>query len=198
MQVTVLGEVRVVGLLILLAIISLGTVACSQQKCLGTVPGKSANKYQLVQVTVLGEVKIVGLLILSAIILPGESSQFTAKMTVGCVLAMLGFCLYSNTKLVMARRAAAGQAQTQKQSSDVEEGKPLLQVSSRDIMVAVKYASPPMLGTTRVCYQEAQPSSSDPEDVRRKPCTGDAWHPCSYGVQYAHYISEDELMSHPS
>jgi len=81
-----------------------------------------------VQVTVLGEVKIVGLLILSAIILPGESSQFTAKMTVGCVLAMLGFCLYSNTKLVMARRAAAGQAQTQKQSSDVEEGKPLLQV----------------------------------------------------------------------
>ena len=83
------------------------------------------------QVTVLGEVKIVGLLILSAMILPGESSQFTAKMTVGCVLAMLGFCLYSNTKLVMARRAAAGQVgQPAKQSSDMEEGEALLQVRS--------------------------------------------------------------------
>ena len=81
------------------------------------------------QVTVLGEVKIVGLLILSAIILPGESSQFTARMTVGCVLAMLGFCLYSNTKLLAARRAAARQAgQPQKPGSDVEEGRPLLQV----------------------------------------------------------------------
>ena len=79
--------------------------------------------------TVLGEVKIVGLLILSAIILPGESSQFTARMTVGCVLAMLGFCLYSNTKLLAARRAAARQAgQPQKPGSDVEEGRPLLQV----------------------------------------------------------------------
>ena len=79
----------------------------------------------------LGEVKIVGLLILSAIVLPGESSQFTAKMTVGCVLAMLGFCLYSNTKLMLARRAAAGQGAAQKQSTseDLEEGKPLLQVS---------------------------------------------------------------------
>ena len=84
------------------------------------------------QVTVLGEVKIVGLLILSAIILPGESSQFTARMTVGCVLAMLGFCLYSNAKLVMARRAAARQpGQPQKQGSDMEEGRPLLQVMLR-------------------------------------------------------------------
>lgn len=83
----------------------------------------------VLQVTVLGEVKIVGLLILSAIILPGESAQFTAKMTVGCVLAMLGFCLYSNTKLVAARRAASGQTGLpQKQGSDLEEGKPLLQV----------------------------------------------------------------------
>ncbi len=89
------------------------------------------NKLSFLQVTVLGEVKIVGLLILSAIILPGESSQFTAKMTVGCVLAMLGFCLYSNTKLVMARRAAAGQGQPAKQakqSSEMEEGQALLQV----------------------------------------------------------------------
>ena len=87
--------------------------------------------HPLMQVTVLGEVKIVGLLILSAIVLPGESSQFTAKMTVGCVLAMLGFCLYSNTKLMLARRAAAGQGAAQKQSTseDMEEGKPLLQVS---------------------------------------------------------------------
>ena len=87
------------------------------------------NELPSLQVTVLGEVKIVGLLILSAMILPGESSQFTAKMTVGCVLAMLGFCLYSNTKLVMARRAAAGQAgQPAKQGLDMEEGEALLQV----------------------------------------------------------------------
>ena len=91
-----------------------------------------------IQVTVLGEVKIVGLLILSAMILPGESSQFTAKMTVGCVLAMLGFCLYSNTKLVMARRAAAGQGQPAKQAKqgeDMEEGQALLQVRSTRALV---------------------------------------------------------------
>ncbi len=93
------------------------------------------------QVTVLGEVKIVGLLILSAAILPGESSQFTARMTAGCAMAMLGFCLYSNAKIVAAKKSSSsstggravaadgkGAAQEARQS-DVEEGKPLLQVS---------------------------------------------------------------------
>ena len=86
----------------------------------------------------LGEVKIVGLLVLSAAILPGESSQFTARMTVGCVMAILGFCLYSHAKIAAAKRggsgggtvvAAQGTAQEMRRS-DLEEGEPLLQVRS--------------------------------------------------------------------
>ena len=90
------------------------------------------------QVTVLGEVKIVGLLVLSAAILPGESSQFTARMTIGCVMAILGFCLYSHAKIAAAKRggsgggtvvAAQGTAQEMRRS-DLEEGEPLMQVRS--------------------------------------------------------------------
>ncbi|BDA45945.1 probable sugar phosphate/phosphate translocator At1g12500 [Coccomyxa sp. Obi] len=92
-----------------------------------------------VAVTVLGEVKIVGLLILSAAILPGESSQFTARMTAGCAMAMLGFCLYSNAKIVAARKGSGSSnggrgvntdtkgAAQEGRPSDVEEGKPLMQ-----------------------------------------------------------------------
>lgn len=43
-----------------------------------------------VTTTVLGEVKIVGLLVLSAVLL-GEGREFTAKMTMGCIAAMVGF-----------------------------------------------------------------------------------------------------------
>ena len=89
------------------------------------------------QVTVLGEVKIVGLLILSAAILPGESSQFTARMTVGCVLAMLGFCMYSNARILGSKAAALGKAaqsaasqQRRKADADVEEGERLLEVAN--------------------------------------------------------------------
>lgn len=81
----------------------------------------------------------MGLLILSAAILPGESSQFTARMTAGCAMAMLGFCLYSNAKIVAAKKSSSstggraiaagvkGAAQEARQS-DVEEGEPLMQV----------------------------------------------------------------------
>ncbi len=34
----------------------------------------------------------------------GEGRQFTTKMSVGCALALLGFCLYSHTKVVAYRR----------------------------------------------------------------------------------------------
>jgi hypothetical protein len=34
----------------------------------------------------------------------GERSEFTAKMTAGCVLALLGFGWYSQTKLAEATR----------------------------------------------------------------------------------------------
>ena len=103
---------------------------------LGNSP--SVHCFASAQVTVLGEVKIVGLLILSAAILPGESSQFTARMTVGCVLAMLGFCLYSNARLVgsaMANpvTAAAKQKAEGRQGgveADEEQGARLLEARS--------------------------------------------------------------------
>lgn len=37
----------------------------------------------------------------------GESSIFTARMTIGVVLALAGFCLYSHCKIAMQRRPAA-------------------------------------------------------------------------------------------
>ncbi|KAL0042115.1 hypothetical protein WJX77_003727 [Trebouxia sp. C0004] len=59
-----------------------------------------------VTTTVLGEVKIVGLLALSVLLL-GEKSMFTTRMTVGVVLAVAGFCLYSHCKMSLQRRPAA-------------------------------------------------------------------------------------------
>ncbi|KAL3163220.1 hypothetical protein ABBQ32_009622 [Trebouxia sp. C0010 RCD-2024] len=53
-----------------------------------------------------GEVKIVGFMILSTLLL-GESSIFTPCMTVGVVLALAGFCLYSHCKMSVHRRPAA-------------------------------------------------------------------------------------------
>lgn len=96
------------------------------------------------QVTVLGEVKIVGLLILSAAILPGESSQFTARMTAGCVLAMLGFCLYSNTKIVAAKKGqvAAGKGTAQETGrADLEEGEPLIQVTAQLFRIHLQHCA---------------------------------------------------------
>jgi hypothetical protein len=96
-------------------------------------------------VTVLGEVKIVGLLVLSAAILPGESSQFTARMTVGCVLAMLGFCLYSNARLVASRKtsaaAAAGSRKVTQEDAleTAEEGQSLLKVLLVHVLEAFQH-----------------------------------------------------------
>ncbi|KAK9816692.1 hypothetical protein WJX72_003780 [[Myrmecia] bisecta] len=56
------------------------------------------QKTSAVSTTVLGEVKVIGLLVLSSMLL-GESKVFTTRMTVGCVLAMAGFCGYSHCKL---------------------------------------------------------------------------------------------------
>lgn len=97
----------------------------------------------------LGEVKIVGLLILSAAILPGESSQFTARMTVGCVLAMLGFCMYSNARMLGSRAAELGKAaaqstasqQRRKAEADVEEGERLLEVASMPSHIGCSFSS---------------------------------------------------------
>lgn len=37
----------------------------------------------------------------------GEKSMFTTRMTVGVVLAVAGFCLYSHCKMSLQRRPAA-------------------------------------------------------------------------------------------
>lgn len=42
---------------------------------------------------------------MDAILSPGESKEFTLKMTAGVVTAMAGFGMYSYTKLVTARPA---------------------------------------------------------------------------------------------
>ncbi|KAL3131780.1 hypothetical protein ABBQ38_007497 [Trebouxia sp. C0009 RCD-2024] len=59
-----------------------------------------------VTTTVVGEVKIIGLMILSILLLRG-SSIFTTHTTVGVLLALAGFCLYSHCKSPMHRRPAA-------------------------------------------------------------------------------------------
>ncbi|KAL0054475.1 hypothetical protein WJX82_009428 [Trebouxia sp. C0006] len=58
-----------------------------------------------VTVTVLGEVKVVGLLILSAILLD-EKKILTVKMSIGISLAMLGFGMYSHTKIEKIQQQA--------------------------------------------------------------------------------------------
>mmetsp|Transcript_15672 Transcript_15672/g.44765 ORF Transcript_15672/g.44765 Transcript_15672/m.44765 type:complete len:340 (+) Transcript_15672:195-1214(+) len=62
-----------------------------------------------VTTTVLGEIKIVGLLILSALILD-EGKEFTPKMLLGCLLAMGGFLMYSQTKINKLRSQTDGRA----------------------------------------------------------------------------------------
>lgn len=62
-----------------------------------------------VTTTVLGEIKFVGLLILSALILD-EGKEFTPKMLLGCLLAMGGFLMYSQTKINKLRSQTDGRA----------------------------------------------------------------------------------------
>ncbi|GFR41028.1 hypothetical protein Agub_g1460 [Astrephomene gubernaculifera] len=58
-----------------------------------------------VTTTVIGEMKIVLILLLSAIIL-GESDVWTAKMLLGCTTAILGFCMYSHSRLMAGPQSA--------------------------------------------------------------------------------------------
>ena len=55
-----------------------------------------------------------------------EGKTFTPRLAVGCLGTMLGFCMYSHTRLMVAQRAKHGGKQAGK---DVENGtiaKPLL------------------------------------------------------------------------
>lgn len=56
-----------------------------------------------VATTVIGQIKIVILLVLSAFML-GEGSEFTPKMTVGCVMALAGLAAYGHIKLREAKQ----------------------------------------------------------------------------------------------
>jgi drug/metabolite transporter (DMT)-like permease len=72
--------------------------------CYNLVHALIIKKTSATTSTVLGEVKIVGLLILSAFLL-GESKEFTLKMACGCALALIGFFMYSHTKIVASRES---------------------------------------------------------------------------------------------
>ncbi|GIL72975.1 hypothetical protein Vretimale_4622 [Volvox reticuliferus] len=58
-----------------------------------------------VTTTVIGEMKIVLILLLSAIVL-GESEVWTVKMMIGCTTAILGFCMYSHSRLLSGPQMA--------------------------------------------------------------------------------------------
>ena len=70
--------------------------------CYNAVHALVIKRTSAVTTTVIGEIKIVGLLILSAMLL-GEGRDFTAKMLLGCVLAMTGFIMYSHVKLAKVK-----------------------------------------------------------------------------------------------
>jgi len=58
----------------------------------------------------------------------GEKKAFTGKMTVGVTLAMIGFCMYSHTKLKLRPQPARTEdaASSTKQARNIEEGTALL------------------------------------------------------------------------
>ncbi len=58
----------------------------------------------------------------------GEKKAFTVKMTVGVTLAMIGFCMYSHTKLKLRPQPArtVDAASSTKQAGNIEEGAALL------------------------------------------------------------------------
>lgn len=90
------------------------------------------KKTSAVTTTVLGEVKIVGLLVLSAMFL-GEGKEFTVKMSIGCALAMIGFCMYSHTKIVGFRAQQAKTAAAAIENGvSYEEKEPLKNGSTVD------------------------------------------------------------------
>lgn len=70
------------------------------------------------------QVKIVGLLVLSGYILQ-EGKTFTPRLAVGCLGALLGFCMYSHTRLMVAQRTKQS-VKAVKDVEDVTEAKPLL------------------------------------------------------------------------
>jgi hypothetical protein len=74
--------------------------------CYNAVHALVIKRTSAVTTTVIGEIKIVGLLIFSAMLL-GEGKDFTAKMLLGCMMAMTGFIMYSHAKLAKVKMVAS-------------------------------------------------------------------------------------------
>ena len=89
------------------AVIALATSAVALSY--NVVHSLMIQRTSAVTTTVLGEAKIVGLLLLSYVIL-GEKKAFSVKMTVGCLTAIFGFCLYSHAKLAAATASSSSKA----------------------------------------------------------------------------------------
>ena len=120
---TVLGEVKIVGLLLLSALLlgqpntlyMLLTSSCpvSAQAALSTLGEDPGHVHASIP---LGSG------------CSGEKKAFTGKMTVGVTLAMIGFCMYSHTKLKLRPQPARTEdaASSTKQVGNMEEGAALL------------------------------------------------------------------------
>lgn len=78
-----------------------------------------------VTITVIGEVKMVILLALSALLLD-EAKVWTAKMSIGFVLALMGFMAYSHVRLSLA----AHRHSVQREKDSEGEDAPVLQRES--------------------------------------------------------------------
>jgi drug/metabolite transporter (DMT)-like permease len=101
--------------------------SCVNAVCYNMVHALMIKHTSAVTTTVLGEVKVVGLLLLSALLL-GEGKEFTAKMLLGCTLAMAGFIMYSQQKIAKLRGSpSAGILPV----VIVDEKQPLKQLSSQ-------------------------------------------------------------------
>lgn len=127
---TVLGEVKIVGLLILSALL-LGkpmVLTCIHnhiifwppKSCMHNIDSLSLMLLTCLDTRAACTEAIYGPL--------GEKKAFTFKMTVGVTLAMVGFCMYSHTKLRLRPQPAKVQAAEKpiKSQQDVEEGQALI------------------------------------------------------------------------
>ena len=126
---TVLGEVKIVGLLLLSALL------LGQPNTLYMLLTSSCPVSAQAALSGLGEecMPVKDVLCYHANVplgsgCSGEKKAFTGKMTVGVTLAMIGFCMYSHTKLKLRPQPARTEdaASSTKQAHNIEEGAALL------------------------------------------------------------------------
>ena len=96
-----------------------------------------------VTTTVLGEVKIIGLVVLSYVLFE-ESKAFTIKMSVGCVTALVGFCLYTHAK---QNRHVPGAEESSSNQNEVNYGTSMFAESVTPMLAAKKEKLPRLTKT---------------------------------------------------